>query len=273
MTDITNFDWHFSAKHPFELYREDRPDGGAFDMIDIHRPIHLHYVISGKITGRFGNSCLELMPGEIMMNSPWEIHGDDKYTPDFKMVNLVVAQDIVQDCLLCSSERLDPFLHQAPDEHRRFLNRPQLHDALRPLFMELWDITCGDPDILYMKRWLAVQQIFVTLLEFIPPQPEYSERMRKLAPALDLAASRPCTAVEAAAACGFSGNYFGCLFRETFHVTFASYQQEQRLNRAAVKLRKGMSVKQAAASENFYDSSYFIKCFVKRFGVLPGKYR
>ena len=273
MTDIVSFDWQFSAKHPFEIYREDRPSGGILEMIDIHQPIHLQYVISGIMTGRFGDSYFDLKQDEIMMNSPWEIHGDDRYTPDFKMVNLVVAQDIVKDLLLNSGERLDPFLYQTPEEHRKFLNRPDVHDALVPLFMEIWDAQSNDPGILYMKRWLLIQQICVTLLEFIPSCPKYSAHMRKLAPALDLAARGPCTAAEAAAACGFSENYFGCMFRETFHTTFSAYQQEQRLNRAAVKLRKGMSVKQAAASENFYDSSYFIKCFVKRFGVLPGKYR
>ena len=46
---------------------------------------------------------------------------------------------------------------------------------------------------------------------------------------------------------------------------------EQRLNRAAVNLKNGMTVKMAAASENFFDTSYFVKCFVKKFGVTPGK--
>ena len=67
------------------------------------------------------------------------------------------------------------------------------------------------------------------------------------------------TLPEAAELCGLSTSYFAAIFRKQFGVSFARYERNFRLNRAAGAIRRGATLKEAAAGWGFCDKSHLAR--------------
>lgn len=78
---------------------------------------------------------------------------------------------------------------------------------------------------------------------------------------------------ETANAVGLSPSYFGELFRKTLGVTYLTYLTERKLRSAALLLRNGVAVSEAAFSSGFGSLSGFLYAFKKKYGLSPCDYR
>jgi AraC-like DNA-binding protein len=71
---------------------------------------------------------------------------------------------------------------------------------------------------------------------------------------------------------GLSPFHFSRVFRELAGVPPHRYLQRVRLARAAVLLREGMTVTDAALASGFPSLSHFIRQFRRAYGASPSRY-
>lgn len=86
--------------------------------------------------------------------------------------------------------------------------------------------------------------------------------------------SEPITIEEIASHCLYSKSYFMKFFKETMGMGFIAYLNDYRLEIAAkMLLESSDNVLEIAEQCGFDNLSYFNRCFKRKYGVTPGKYR
>ncbi len=274
MTKFLQYNWKLSPENPFHAVLQDFPEAGSYPVLDVHQALHLNCVLKGSIRGRIGNDFFRSGPGDLILDPPWEIHGDNQISAGLQLYCITVDPDALLEAFPVCRDRLPTFFLAAPGERRSFLDQPELKARIGALIRELQGLASPDEAILKMRQWLTIQRIFSVILEFLPPHRELAHDVLRLAPAMKLLVpGKTVTLSDAAQACELGVRRFSQLFRKVYRTTFSAYQLDQRLNRSAVDLRRGMSVKMAAAAGNFYDTNYFVKCFSRKFGVTLGDFR
>ncbi len=84
----------------------------------------------------------------------------------------------------------------------------------------------------------------------------------------------PITIEEIAAHCFYSKSYFMKFFKETMGMGFIQYLNDYRLDIAAkLLLETSDNILDIAEQTGFDNLSYFNRCFKKKYGISPGKYR
>lgn len=99
--------------------------------------------------------------------------------------------------------------------------------------------------------------------EFLHRVKDYSEKHFHTTLSLD----------DAAANVNFSRYHFCRKFKEKTGSTYGEYINNLRMEHSLECLYRGQSVSEAASLSGFEDTSYFIKCFKRQFGLTPGNYR
>jgi len=95
------------------------------------------------------------------------------------------------------------------------------------------------------------------------------KRMRRACEHLDARLDDPPTLLELARLCGVNDFKLKRDFKLATGVTVFGYLRERRLERAAERLRQGLSVQQAAFEVGYACPSRFAQAFRKRYGVVP----
>lgn len=74
---------------------------------------------------------------------------------------------------------------------------------------------------------------------------------------------------------GYNANYFSRYFKQLTGVTFTSYLNRARIERACVLLSAegGLSINEIAARCGYNSAGQFIATFEKLMGITPGAYR
>lgn len=268
------YDWKLSPRTPFRISLQDFPEGGYYPVLDVHEAFHLQIFLKGSLRGRIGSGVYTCGEGDVILIPPWEIHGGNVLEKGLRLLVLTIDTDTLLNSLLTGREQLLALFGLTPEERAAVLT-PEIWESLRIILRKLPE--SGDPEdgFLQMKQWLVILEAMTVLLEKTRNSlPECrTENFRKLEPVRGLLASgKTVTVEEAAAACGLSASRFSHLFKETCRESFAARQLSMRLNRAAVNLRSGMSVKAAAASCGFYDASHFSRYFIRKFGMPPSRF-
>ena len=84
----------------------------------------------------------------------------------------------------------------------------------------------------------------------------------------------PISVADAAAVAGYSASHFMRVFRRATGRTFVDYLTDYRLAAAVYYLREtDDDIGTVAANCGFDNISYFIRCFRRRYGTSPGRYR
>lgn len=268
------YNWQLSRENPFHFSRQNFICKEENKILDVHQALHLTCILSGAAVTRHGNETFSMQTGDLFLTPPWEIHGITHISAGLKLYNLTIdTESLLKALQFCFGRLQNLFLIPAA-ERWKLLQNQELKDRLKPLLAVLSTWEHPAENLQRMKQWLLIQQLFLVLLESIPLKDDLTCEALRLAPALELLTSGKNLRIsEAAEACHLSVSRFSHLFRKIYHISFKAYQMEQRLNRAAVHLKAGMSVKETAARENFFDTSYFVKCFIRRFGTTPGRFR
>ena len=89
---------------------------------------------------------------------------------------------------------------------------------------------------------------------------------------LEDAPASPVTLAELAASCGVSRFHFLRAFRAAYGITPHAYLLQRRVLRAKELLSLGCSPAAAAAEAGFADQSHLTRCFVRQFGMPPGRW-
>lgn len=271
------YHWIFSQESPFDFDLQIFHQPLVYPLMDFHGSIHLNLILNSKMTGKVGNRVFCMKQYDFQVTAPWELHGDNHVEKDLQIISITADPDMLLGNLLDYRQKALTLFLMEPEERFRLLNTPATREVRIACCSTLTTITGDTPRILKIRRWFAIQEMLAELLDKIcdVELPETSFQLYlKLSRASDLfKEGRHITIKEAADACSLSVSRFSHLFRQIYRMSFSEYEMRTRLNRAAILLRQGISVKVAAAQEGFYDSSHFSKHFLRQFGIVPGKFR
>lgn len=249
---------------------------------DMHQAFELVAVLAGRHERHYRGLVRELGPGELAFSGAWEPHGWRTLQPGTVLLVVFFLPEFLGDERLGESSWLSLFV--APPHLRpTVVSDTQRRRVLR-IAQDLREEAEARP-----QGWLTalrlglLQLLFTVARGWRPPgaggrQPEARlSDLTRVAPALDLVASRPWrrpTLAEAAAACSLSPSRFAVVFRHTMGVSFGRFVLRSRMGHAArAVLTSDASIQSIAREFGFADASHFHHAFTKCYGVTPARYR
>ncbi len=96
---------------------------------------------------------------------------------------------------------------------------------------------------------------------------------RQIAAHLDLRLSQPLARSQVAAEFKINASYLSTLCKKQTGFSFNAYTNELRLVRALLLLEMNLSLDEISESCGFHSTNYFIRCFKRKYGSTPAKYR
>lgn len=104
------------------------------------------------------------------------------------------------------------------------------------------------------------------------PEPRGTPDVRRARDRLDSDPSTPVTLDELAGECSLSRYQLLRAFARAFGLPPHAYLLQRRLARARQLIRARTPLAEVAAAAGFSDQSHLTRCFVRQFGVTPGRY-
>lgn len=154
------------------------------------------------------------------------------------------------------------------------------HAALSGLVAQMDSLCDARPHAYQLAvKGLLFQMMFVLLTECrqLPAQKTDRKSLDKIKTVLTYVEQHyqePITIEEIAAQCFYSKSYFMKFFKEMMGMGFIQFLNDYRLEIAAKLLLSGDgTILDAAMQSGFENLSYFTRCFKKKYGITPGKYR
>ena len=267
--------WTLTVDTPFEIDIQDFPEADVYPVTDFHHPVHLNLFLAGSMYGKLGTHFFQLEQYDLQITAPWEPHGENRIQKGLRILSINLDPDMLLGNLLEYRRKAISLFLLDPRERHRLVNAPGTKKLRMEFSSSFFDITGEEPEILKLRRWIAIQSMFIELLHCIRTEelPEALYRFyQKLSGAFGLFGNdRNINIQEAADACSLSVSRFSHLFRQVCRMSFAEYEMRRRLSRAVMLLRQGFPAKVAAEQTGFYDASHFSRYFRLYFGITPGK--
>lgn len=245
----------------------------------MHFCLEAGLLLSGSILRVWGDTAIEIKPGQLWWVNSWEPHGRRILKNGSVAVTFIFLPDALALAPGCGVDWLGPF--RAPPESRpQFSTRSERKEATETA-RSVWRIVESGGFLSDVRGWLR----FLDLM--CMAQQGWSKRGTRnagapalsapLAPAIELVRSRlpqRTSAVEAAHACHLSRSRFDVIFRDAFGVSFGQYERRLRLAGAADDIRNRLlPVKVAAHRWGFHDASHFCHAFAAIYRVPPSSLR
>ena len=269
--------WKFTADAPFDFDVQFFPAPAFNPVMDFHDSIHLNLILDHGMDGKVGNTLFHLERYDLQVTAPWELHGENRMKKGLRLLSITADPDMLLENLIGYREAALSLLLLEPRERHRIINSPATRELRMERSAALPAISGDDPEIIKIRRWLAIQGMLAELLHCIKAEdlPEASFRLyRKVAPALALFKSgRQIALQEAADACALSASRFRHIFRQACRMSFSEFEMRNRLSHAGSLLRQGLHLKDVAEQTGFYDSSHLTRFFRRYLGMTPGKFR
>ena len=245
----------------------------------MHFCLEAGVLLSGAIRRVWGDTEIDVGPGQIWWVNSWEPHGRQVLKRGSTAVAFIFLPDALALTPGCGVDWLGPF--RAPPASRPQFRTRAMRAEAAEAGRSIWRIVesggrhCGvrawfrflDLMCLAQQDWSAgrVERAAATM----PTAP--------LSPAIDLVRSRlprRTTALEAARACHLSRSRFDVIFRDACGLSFGHYERRVRLAGAADDLRNRLlPVKVAAHRWGFHDASHFCHAFAAAYRTPPSSFR
>lgn len=224
---------------------------------DIHSAIHIGIIRQGESRGRFGRDELCFTAGKIYLTSPWEPH----HTIESSGARLLlITLDTMSLEYFFSScrDNLSTLLRMPPAVRMRYINSlDKLPESVEKI-VESAVRTAPSP-LEKLRLWHAVLEFFMDILpeqiKDIPANDDY----RRVLPVLEKLGNRMLTLESGAKMCNLSVSRFSVLFKNFSGLSFGRYERNFRLNGAVDAIRRGATLKEAAAEWDFCDKSHLAR--------------
>ena len=276
-TMVTLYHWKFTEDMPFAFGIQFYPVPPLNPMTDFHSSIHLNLILEHGMSRKVGNTVFHFKRYDIQITAPWEPHGGSQIEKNLRLLSITTDPDMLLRNLIAYRHKALSLFLLEPLERYRIVNTPATRKIRMDYCASLPAITGGNPEIIKIRRWLAIQSMLAELLDCIKSEdlPEAQYRLyQRLVPGLDLFKNGQKISVqEAAKACSLSTRQFSDIFRQVYRMPFSEFEMRNRLSHAASLLRQGLPLKLVAEQTGFYDSSHLSRHFCRHFGITPGKIR
>jgi len=273
----TLYHWKFTEDMPFAFDMQFYPVPPLNPMIDFHSSIHINLILEHGMSRKVGNTVFHFKRGDIQITAPWEPHGGSQIEKNLRLLGITTDPDLLLRNLITYRHKALSLFLLEPLERYRIVNTPATRKIRMDYCKALPAITGSNPEIVTIRRWLAVQSMLTELLDCIKSEdlPEAQYRLyQRLVLVLDLFKNGQKISVqEAAEACSLSTRQFSDIFRQVYRMPFSKFEMRNRLSHAASLLRQGLPLKLVAEQTGFYDSSHLSRHFYRNFGITPGKIR
>jgi AraC-like DNA-binding protein len=247
-------------------------------IFDMHLPVELGVVLSGRMARFSGSIRNELPRGGIWIGGILEPHGRQALEENSKVAVFIISTDFFHHTVIPG---VDSHVWQVP-----FNTAPQR----RPLLVD-------EEFALLAERLMAILdkeenpdqctgQVQLTLLEIILhihrlakfEDCEYSNvsDFARLRPALELIyrSSKPVGTEEAARLCKLSASRFNQLFIQATRLSFSRFSLRHRLSQVAHDLKNGTnSLDELAEKWGFANKSHLVHRFKEHYNTTPMQYR
>ena len=261
MKNVELFNWHLDFFHPvsFMLKSYERKYYPAHT--DIHKALHLGIVLRGSLEGIFASKKISTKEAEFYLTAPWEPHST-LFTGDGLILLLLnIDWDSLQNFFFTGRDRLEQLIVMEPEKRMAWINKKLTGG--RSIEKLQKTVVLPESDEKYLLLWNIVHEIFIKIL------PENNDALnspgnyQRLLPVLKVLSKRPLSVGEASRICNLSISYFSVIFKKQFGLSFAGYERNFRLNGAAEAIRRGATLKEAAAEWGFCDKSHLARMLKK----------
>ena len=243
------------------------------NVVPLHYAETLEIIVTTDVIGKavVGHEMHEFAPKDVVIIPPYYVHSTSCKKSSGILYNIKV-----------SFEHLRAFLNVeaiAALENKRLFTRlfmPEKHDELMRTIYRL----IREDDNAFSRM-----HCMLDIFEFISSHEAAAETDAKHSVEGDIAENRlreiiswtnahymEHISLEQAAERLFVSKYYLCkLFRKYTHLTYLTYLNQVRLDKAFKKLRGGKNVSECAIECGFESVSYFIQLFRKNYGCTPGQ--
>ncbi len=247
-------------------------------IFDMHLPLELGVVLSGKMARYNDGIYTELPRGGIWLAGILEPHGRQALIADSKVAVFIISADFFYETVIPG---VDNFLWQSPF-NTPAKDRPLLiNEEFACLAERLSGILNKDD-----SHELHAAQTQITLLEIILHMHRLgSFKVAENAMVTDLGRLRPAFEFiyrsseqigpeDAARLCKLSLSRFSQLFVKATGLSFSKFSLRYRLSRVAQELKNNTNSLDALADEwGFSDKSHLVHRFKECYNVTPSMYR
>ncbi len=247
-------------------------------IIDMHLPLELGVVLSGKMA-RYSNGIYsELSRGGIWWAGILEPHGRQALIADSEVAVFIISADFFHETVIPG---VDNFLWQSPF-NTPTKDRPVLINEEFACLAERLSNLLNK----YESKELHAAQTHLTLLEIILHMHRLGSfkvaentlvtDLGRLRPAFELIyrSPSPIGPEEAAKLCKLSMSRFTQLFVKATGLSFSKFSLRYRLSRVAQELKNNTNSLDALADDwGFSDKSHLVHRFKEYYNVTPSIYR
>jgi AraC-like DNA-binding protein len=241
-------------------------------------------------SGRFaiGEQEVAFAPGDLLIVDTLRLHGVSQLSGPHRSLVVLFPTELVcgKDGLGADAAFLDPMRvrpeRQAPLLKATHPLAPEVHQSL----LRLHQMARSEQPP--RERYTACKVQLLTVLQLLRQafgtatsdarelkrEQARRQRLRHVFDHLAAHFTEPLTVAEVAAVAGMCSTTFREFFKQTTGHTLTDYVRDMRLSRAAELLTgTDQSIADVAAACGFCDQSYLHRCFSRRYGVAPLKYR
>ena len=256
-SNVEFFNWKLNSANPVTSMNVNYGKLENIRRPDIHSAIHLGIITRGENCGRFGKDELRFSAGELYLTSPWEPHHTIESSGASLILITLDARSLEEFFSNCK-ENLSALLRMVPAARMKYINS---FDHVQNNVEKLISLAESAPSapLEKLRLWHAVLEFFMDILpgqtENIPANDDYL----RLLPVLEKLGNKMLTLEEGAKLCNLSVSRFSVLFKNFSGLSFGRYERNFRLNGAAGTIRRGATLKEAAAAWDFCDKSHLAR--------------
>lgn len=275
---------HGTVDFPYIVYHGKIPDFIRSYPLHWHEEAEIIYVTKGclKITVWF--NTYQVKEGDIILVMPHTIHSIEQIaSQSAEYFNIVFHFSLLEEPGENSryDKYLKPFLTHEKSVNCYERKGTTLNTRLTPLLLSLIEhrrdsyTTCEylvKSNLFMIMHYLNQACINADKNEVLL-QANYAKLKTALYHVQNSYALN-ITIKQVAELCGFSESHFMKLFKELTGMSFTAYLVNYRLELSAKQLLEtDQKIIDIAANCGFNNHSYFTRCFLKKYGLTPAKYR